>query len=121
MRTLKLKLLLFLSLSILSQIACASQVNLAREQVNSLCADLGQPTKAQAYDRDVIQYRGASYILTERYLWSQTHAKTLSGCIGALTCNLKWSDWQHECDKQRSFFRELILGRSSCNVERPNC
>lgn len=117
----KLKLLLFLHLSILNQIACGSQTNRVRQEVNNLCADLGQPIQAQAYERDLMEYKGKSYVLVERYLWSQTHGKTLSGCIGALQCNLRWSDWQHECDKQRSFFRELILGRSSCDIEKPNC
>lgn len=112
---------IFLLLVSLSQIACVSQVNRARETVNNLCADLGQPIQAQAYERDLLEYKGKSYVLVERYLWSQTHAKDLTACIGALSCNLRWSDWQNECNKQRSFFRELILGRSSCDIEKPNC
>lgn len=112
---------LLLILSLLTITACGSQANLVREEVNSSCYDLTPPPKSIGNKSDLIQYKGLSYILTERYAWSQSHIITLSGCIQALSCSQKWSDYRNECNKQRSFVREFILGRSKCDLPEPNC
>jgi hypothetical protein len=102
-------------------IACGSQANLARQSVNNHCSNLLAPPKSIADKEDLINFKGLSYVLTERYIWSQSHIITLSDCVSALVCSQKWSDYAIECNKQRSFLRELILGRSSCDVIKPEC
>ena len=121
MRLSKSLTLTCLSLVIMTLTACVSQGNHARQEVNSICSQLEIPSLAIAYEKDIMTYRGNSYVLAERYIWSQTHSKTLSQCVTALSCSLQWSDYQHECDMQRSFWREAILGRSKCDAVKPSC
>lgn len=119
----KLSLLkkLMLILMTLSLTACVSQANLARNTVNNQCNNLIAPPKSIGDKDDLIAYKGMSYILTERYVWSQSHIITLSGCVKALACSQEWSDYKHGCDAQRSLVREFVLGRSKCDLVEPSC
>ena len=121
MKQSKLKLLMSLCLLALTVIVCSSPANHARQTVNEVCASLDSPNSSISSGKDVMVFRSVQYVLAERYVASQSQLKQMSGCITALKCALDWADWQHSCDRQRSFFKEFIFGRSSCDLGKPSC
>jgi len=118
LKSLRLIILLLLSLIVF---ACQSQANLARSLVNESCSNLGIPNEIIVGKGERITAKGIAYILEDRYLYSLSYSAKLSECITAYTCSQKWSDYQNECNKQRSLFWEAIWGKSSCNAVKPTC
>lgn len=103
------------------QIACGSIANPVRQKVNNSCADLSAPMESIVRESDKIKYQGKLYLLADRYKYSQTHIKTLSECIIDLACLQEVSDYEFECNKQRSLLREILWGNSSCDLKPPIC
>lgn len=101
--------------------ACTSQVNHARSLVNAKCSDLGIPDTIRARKEEVILFEGKNYVPLARYTHSISYSKKLAGCITAFECSQKQSDRLHECDKQRSFVKEFVFGKSHCRLPEVEC
>lgn len=102
-------------------VGCQTQTNLARSLVNSKCADLGIPNEIIVRNSEKLSFEGRDFVLKLRYNYSISYSKKLAGCITAYQCSQKQSDRLHECNKQRSFFRELVFGNDSCDLPEIDC
>jgi len=93
--------------------------NSIRTDASEVCGNLQIPKSAIVLDSEIKKINGFKYVPGNAYNALVDHAIDLSECGKALTCVIEWTEYERDCELEKSFI-DRALG-FSCETKKPTC